>query len=164
MTGALLRCLVPLLLPLTLGCYTYVPADLAAVPLGSHLRAVVDQTTADRLQAAYGTSGTTLDGRLVARDGDVLTLSVPSVPLGSPLGTHALYQQVPVAVPDVVGAERRRLNGFRTGVVLAAGAAAVGVIAARALSGGTGGTSSGTTGGPTESVHAWTLRLAIPLP
>ena len=31
MTGAHLRCLVPLLLPLTLGCYTYVPAGLAAV-------------------------------------------------------------------------------------------------------------------------------------
>jgi hypothetical protein len=149
---------------LQLGCYRYVPADLAAVPVGGHIRAMVNATAADRLHSTYGVAGSTLDGRVVAREGDVVTLAVPSVGLGSPLGTHALYQQVAVAAADVVGVEVRRVDVFRTGVVVAAGAAAASVIAARALNGGSGGTSSGTGGGPTESMRPWTVRVAIPLP
>ncbi len=156
-------CVLPAMAPLG-GCYSYVAADLAAVPVGGHVRAVVDATTADRLHATYGVAGATLDGRVVERADDVLTLSLPSVPLGSPLGTHPLYQQVPVAAADVVGVQVRRLNAFKTGALLAAGATAATVIAVRALSGTTGGTSSGTTGGPTESVRPWAVRVAIPLP
>lgn len=150
---------------LQLACYRYVPAELASVPVGDHVRAVVTATAAERLRSTYGIAGTTLDGRVVGRQGDVLTLSVPSVPLGSPIGAdHSLYQQVPVAMADVVGVDMRKLDVFRTGALVGAGAAAVTVIAVRALSGGTGGTTSGTGGGPTESVRAWGVRVAIPLP
>jgi hypothetical protein len=158
------RCLLALAaLVLGLGCYSYVPADLAAVPVGSHIRAIVRGTAADRLRAAYGVAGPALDGRLVAREAEMLTLSVPSVPLGSPLGTHALYQQVPVAAADVVGVDVRKVDAFRTGAIVAVGAVAATALAAKALSGGSGGTGSGTGGGPTESVRRWTLHLVIPL-
>jgi len=145
---------------LQVGCYRYVPADLAAVPVGGHIRVVVSSTAAQQLQQTYGVAGTVLDGRLAARDGDVLTLFVPSVPLG----THALYQEVPVAAADVVSVDMRKVDAFRTGALAVAGAAAATVIAAGALKGATGGTGSGTGGGPTESVRPWTVRVTIPVP
>jgi hypothetical protein len=150
---------------LQLACYRYVPTELAAVQVGGHVRAVVDATAAERLRTSYGIAGTTLDGRVVGRQGDVLTLSVPSVPLGSPFGAdHPLYQQVPVAPADVVGVDVRSLDVFRTGALLGVGAAAVTVIAVRALGGGTGGTTNGSGGGPSESVRPWTVHVRIPLP
>ena len=156
--------LVGAAIALQLACYRYVPADLTAVPVGGHFRAIVNPTAANQLLATYGVATATLDGRLVARDDDVLTLSVPSVPLGSPLGTHALYQEVPVAAADVVDVSVRKLDALRTGALVAAAAAVTAAITTRALSGATGGTTSGTTGSPTESVRAWEVRLAVPLP
>jgi hypothetical protein len=145
-------------------CYRYVPAELGAVPLGGHLRAVVHEAAAEQLHATYGISGTMLDGRLVGRAGDVLTLSVPSVPLGSPLETHALYQEIPLTAADLVGVEVRKLDAVRTGALVAAGAAATAAITAGALSGVFGRTISGTGGGSSEHVRAWGVRVAVPLP
>jgi hypothetical protein len=153
------------LVALQLGCYQYVPADLTTVPVGGRVRAVVNGTAADRLRSTYGVADPTLDGRVVARDGDVLTLAIASLPLGSALGTHGtLYQEIPVAAADVVGAEVRRVDAFRTGALVAVSAAAATVIAVRAFHGSTGGTGSGTGGGPTESRRPWTIHVAIPLP
>ena len=70
---------VLLAIALQLGGYRYVPTDLATVPVGGHIRTVVNGTASDRLRATYGVAGPTLDGRIVA--------------------PHAAFGAVAVAVP-----------------------------------------------------------------
>ena len=146
-----------------LGCYTYVPATLETVPVGARVRALITPAAEQRLQP-FGVSGTLLVGDVQSRDGDQVSLLVPSVPMGSAYGSRALYQQVVVASSDILRVDLRRLDRFRTGVAVGVAAAAVGAVAFSALGGWSGGSNGDGGGGPAESVRGWALRIPVSWP
>lgn len=147
-----------------LACYTYVPATLDTLPQGVRVRALVTPEAERALLATFGVQqGMTLAGRFQGREGEQVNLLVPSVPMGTGTGSRPLYQQVAVAGADILRVDVRRLNGFRTGVALAAAGAAAAVIAIKAVSGGE---STGPPPGPppSESVRRWIVGISVSWP
>jgi hypothetical protein len=160
-SSALVSARLVVVLLVQAGCYVYVPTTIDAVPDGAGIRALVSSEAEDRIRSTYGiNNGRTLTGSLLSRDREQVSLYLPSVPMGTGLGTKVLYQQIPVAKGDILRIDARRLDAFRTGFA-AVGAAAVLVVAARhAFVGGQGGPPSGG-GGSTDarSVPLWRITL-----
>ncbi len=147
-----------------LGCYSYVPATLDAVPRGAKLRVLLSEE-AERRLASYGVQqGRTLSGEVQGRHGDQVELLALSVPMGAGRGMRPLYQEVTLAPADVVRVDQRRLDPVRTGMVAAAAAAATGVLAWQAFLGPGEATPPPPGGGPAEQVRRWGIRIPIPWP
>lgn len=154
-----------LLLPLVAGCYVYVPASLEAVPEGARVRVWVRPAAEEQLRATFGLPNSQrLEGELVSRSGDQVTLFVPSVPLGTAYGNRPLYQRVPVAAADILRVDLRRLDRFRTGAAVAIAALAALVVAREAFSGAAENLTPPGGEPPPESVRGWTIPLAVPRP
>jgi hypothetical protein len=115
---------------LATGCYTYVPAQFSAIPIGEGVRVYLTQSGVDRLRqiGADALPGLTdrpvLNGRLVRRDATEFSLQVPVGTRQTGFHQAALDQQVTLAVTDLVQVERRRVSGVRSGLA-AAGATAL---------------------------------------
>jgi len=160
------RPLLVLGIALQSACYQYVPATLETVPDGAHVRALITPEAERRLLVTFGVQqGSTLSGQLDGRVGDQLSLMVPSVPIGSGPGSRPLYQRVMMPAADVLRVDLRRLDRFRTGVLVTGAAAVVVGVAWEAFGGGF--FSEQPPGdGPAESVRfpAWGISISIPWP
>jgi len=155
--------LVAILIALQPACYTYAPATLETVPTGARVRVLITSAAEQRLHP-LGVSGTMMTGELLGRNGDSLSLLVPSVPMGSRYESRPLYQQVVVSSGDILRVDLRRLDRFRTGVAVGVAAAVAAAITVQALGGWSGATSGGDGGGPPESVRGWGISIPVSWP
>lgn len=145
----------------SLGCYRFEPGTVDAVPQGSTIRAVLSPTATDRLRERHGIEGRQLDGRVVAANGEALSLWVASVPLSTEFGVRTLYQQVDIPKADVLRVDLRRLDTGKTAMVVVGGAAALAIVGRAMLLGGGKGARPGTGPGPSESVRGWLVVFPL---
>lgn len=129
------RHITPIALALTgavPGCYSYVPARLENVPLGSSVRALLSTEAGVSMSARLGYAAGTLSGKLVANSDQGVLLLVRAPGTGLQPGSAALFQRVDVAHPDVLRVDLRVLSKVRTGGLLAAllGAATIALVQA----------------------------------
>lgn len=143
------------------GCYTYVPATLEDAPVGSRVRALLTPDSQERLRLRHGFEGSSLEGRLEAREGDRLQLFVPSVRRSAELGSQVLYQQVDIMRGDVLRVDVRQVDSFRTAALVVVGAAVTGVVVHATVSGIAGGGSSDGGNGQIESIRGWLILLPL---
>jgi len=137
------------------GCYTYVPATIEAVPVGGRVRALMSTETEVRLRDSLGLELGALRGTLVERDSSRLLIQVPMATGARAFGAHTLYQRIAVSPQDVLRVDVRRMNGLRTGVLAAllAGAAAIVLVQGFGLL--RPGTPEPPTGGPPDLWRRW---------
>lgn len=106
-------------IPVLSGCYTYVPAEPEAVPAGREVRISLSREARTALPEEILAGGPFLRGRLVGRDDDSLMLYIPVVVRQEGTLAAAIGQNVRVPASEVVELQRRELDGFRTGLVVA---------------------------------------------
>jgi hypothetical protein len=114
------------------GCYTYVPASLERVPIGSSVRTFLSTEATLALDEQIGTRTAPLSGRLLERSDTRVVLLVREPGPAARFGSTALYQRVDVAVPDVLRVDVRVLSDVRTGGFVTAllGAVTVAIVMA----------------------------------
>ena len=98
----------------SLGCYTYVPATLDVVPVGTEVRALLSTKTELALRDSLGVDLHPLRGTLVDRQDGRLLLSVRTAVGSRELGSQPLYQRIAVTPQDVLRVEVRRLQRTKT--------------------------------------------------
>jgi len=105
---------------LSLGCYTYSPTTLDAVPVGTRVRALMSTEAELRLRDSLHVDMRSLDGTLVDREEGRLTFEVQTAVGSATFGGQALYQRIALAPQDVLRVDTRRLHPARTaGLALA---------------------------------------------
>ena len=114
---------------LSLGCYTYVPATMNAVPVGARVRALLSSEAEAALHDSLGLDLRTLSGTLVERQDTRLLFQVRTASGSPAFGGQPLYQRIAVNSQDVLRVDVRRTSGFKTGALLAALAGAAAVVA-----------------------------------
>ena len=123
-----------LALPICGACYSYVPAQLSAVPDGTPVRARITSDQAQRVEPLVGRELRVLDGVLVGSSSDSVLLEVPAA---SRIGTggvvQVLHQRVSIPLGGITEVELKRLNRGRTTLVIAGGTAVIGYILLDAL-------------------------------
>lgn len=111
------------------GCFTYVPAELATLPLGESVRVHLARAAPDS-PGAVSADGAPLRGTLVRREGERVFIRVPVASRQEGFSVIPIAQEVGVAARDVLRVERRRRSGTRTALLVAGtGAVAAYVIA-----------------------------------
>lgn len=115
------------------GCYSYEPVRPERVAPGTAVRVRITSEEAARLSDVLPTGARVLDGEFVDRTGAGLTLTVPSAVIDQRRGVTRLHQRIDLPAGEVLGLERRRLDGLKTAAAVGAGAVAVGLIAAFAF-------------------------------
>jgi hypothetical protein len=100
------------------GCFSYMPADPGALPVGSHVRVQLTRLGVAALPEVLDQSGPRLAGTLVWTNNDQLMLRVPAVVDPSNAG---LGQQVVIPTQNVVSFETRRFSSTRTALVVGGG-------------------------------------------
>ncbi|HEY3280203.1 MAG TPA: hypothetical protein VGJ83_06800 [Gemmatimonadales bacterium] len=113
---------------LSFGCYTYVPATLDAVPVGTEVRALLSTEAELALRDSLGVELRPLRGTLVDRQNGRLLLSVRTATGARELGSQLLYQRIGVTPQDVLRVDVRRLQRTKT-VALAVAIAGVATLA-----------------------------------
>ncbi|GBD33562.1 hypothetical protein HRbin33_02556 [bacterium HR33] len=141
------------------GCYRYVPATVETVPEGARVRALLSVSGEERARQ-LGVEGRVVQGTVLARDGGVVSLFVPTVPISVEFGAGPLYQQLDLAAEDVLRVDVRELDKTKTFSLLAGGAAAVTLVAVRSFTGGGPGSRPNPGNEPPESLRGWILPLA----
>jgi hypothetical protein len=109
---------------LAAACYTYAPATLDAVPIGTHVQAVLSSDAEVAWRDSLGVTLRPLRGTVVARDAAHVLLAVRTGSGSAAFGSHALYQQIAVLPEDVLRVDVRRLHPARTGLFMATAALA----------------------------------------
>jgi hypothetical protein len=135
---------------LSLGCYTYVPATLEAVPVGTEVRALLSTEKELALRDSLGVELHPLHGTLVERQGARLLLSVRTATGSRELGSQPLYQRVGVTPQDVLRVDVRRLHRTKTAAFALAVASAGALIAVATVAILRPGSPGGGGGGPPE--------------
>lgn len=107
------------------GCFSYVPADPATVPVGEEIRAHLTRDGLARLEALgrEDLDDPVVAGTLVRRSGDRLSLRIP-VSREAGFVRSDIAQQVTFALEELLRVDRRRLDPARTGLALAGAAGA----------------------------------------
>lgn len=116
-------------------CYTYVPATLDSIPVGTEVRALVSTEGQVRLLHEFGIDSRSIAGKLEAGDDQRVRVAVRAVYAPSTPGIPALYQRVELAPRDLLRLEMRRLDRFKTGGLLALLAATAGTTVILAATG-----------------------------
>lgn len=143
-------------------CYSYVPVELDALNPGAELRARLSAVEAERLSEMLPVVDRVLEGRVLEGDGEAVLLLVPVATRQTGGGLQTLNQRLRLGRDQVVEVELKRLDRWRTGLLVTTGAVVVGVLAARILEGGRSGTRDPGTGDPPESVvPAFTVRDVV---
>ena len=126
---------LPILLSaLMLGCFTYVPAEVEAVPLGTRVRARLTPTGAQAFSTRTGMERETVNGTLVEKRGNSIVFLVRSVSgFQSSSSLDNLYQQIDVPRQDIMLVERKKVHPVKTGVAIAGGMGTLGFFLYRAL-------------------------------
>jgi len=135
---------------LSLGCYTYVPATLEVVPVGTEVRALLSTEKEVALRDSLGVDLHPLHGTLVDRQGARLLLSVRTAIGSRELGSQPLYQRVGVTPQDVLRVDVRRLNRTKTAAFALAVAGAGALLAVATVAILRPGSPGGGGGGPPE--------------
>ncbi|MGH7446325.1 MAG: hypothetical protein ACREK1_01155 [Longimicrobiales bacterium] len=150
MTAA--RCLLVLWLTGLCGCYTYDPARLADVRAEMRVRARLSEEEVARLGSVVPSDGRVIEGEVLERAAGELLLLVPVT--SDVVGTRVetLHQRLRIPDRGIIEIESRRLDRLKTALVLSAGVAVAGGIAAAALTGGYRSDRTGNGGTPPEMV------------
>lgn len=144
------------------GCYRYVPTTVETVSEGARVRAVLTPEAQQRLREIHQFDADGFEGTVVSRTGDRLSLLVSSGPMNAAFGARQVfYQQVDVGRGEIVRADIRQVDPFKTASLLAAGAAAVTAVIIASTSGGDPGTPPPTGNGPPESVRGWLILVPL---
>jgi hypothetical protein len=112
------------------GCYTYAPVAPASAPVGAAVRVRLTAQEAERVHGLLGRDDRLLEGTIMEAVPDAVVIAVPTTAgTATPgLASGQLHQRISVPVPGVVEMETRRLDKFRTGLLVGGIAAAVGVV------------------------------------
>jgi hypothetical protein len=142
------------------GCFTYTPVAADAVSPGAVTRVRLSAAKSERLRQSVPSAGRVVEGKLVAGADDALFLDLPTMKGPAAQPGVVLHQRIRLPLEEVIELEVRRLDHWKTGGLVAAGAIAVGLVIARQFGGGT--TSSNLPpggGGPAE----WQGPVGLPL-
>lgn len=132
------------------GCFTLSPVRMdREIPPG-RIRVHLSDAGASRVAGALGGPASVVDGRLTGSTGDEIVLLVPSTGQAG-FGGEVLYQELHLPKDEVEALQRRKLDRMRTGLAVGGVAAVSGFLLYRSLSGKTGGSPDGGSGGPTEA-------------
>ena len=125
------------LLPFLGACYSYMPIEVAAVRPGASVRARVSSPAANRLAPLlHVADARVITGTLIDSVSDGVLVEVPTIVPGEVGSTfETLHQRVSIARSDLVEFETRKIDRFRTGVIISAAAIAASVVVVRALNG-----------------------------
>jgi hypothetical protein len=93
------------------GCYSYRPATLEAVPVGTDIRGLLGTEARITLEDRYGRRFDQLNGTLVERNGDSVLVETRSV---SAADGRALHQRLAVAQSDMLRVDVKRFDKVRT--------------------------------------------------
>jgi hypothetical protein len=157
---------------LLLGCYTYSPAPLETIPAGTRVRTRLTPVEMARIREILNRDARNIEGEWLGEEAGDLVLRVPVTvaSFGAPGGAGGLGGAVhqPIRIPrgEVVEVEVRRLDRWRTGALVAAGAVIAGVVVVRQFEG-TGGEPGIPPGGGGPAEHRAPIRiplLALPSP
>ncbi|HUR01128.1 MAG TPA: hypothetical protein VM347_01180, partial [Nonomuraea sp.] len=117
------------------GCYSYVPAELATVPLGEGVRVYLSrdgvarlrELGADQIPGAAGEQPV-VQGTLVRRTGSDFSLLIPVTSRQVGFLQTNLGQQVTLPAADAVQVQLRKVSGVKTGLALATSTAGLAYI------------------------------------
>jgi hypothetical protein len=142
------------------GCFTYVPTQIASVPVGEQVQVHLTPRAQVELSQRGRRVEETVRGTLAERRSGQLLLRVPIAAQQDGFRLSAIEQDLPVAEADVVGIDLRRFSGSRTALFVAgaAGGAAlivVTIIAAARRGGGPDGVDP-------EEIRIPILRVSAP--
>ncbi|HEV8305970.1 MAG TPA: hypothetical protein VGQ25_13465 [Gemmatimonadales bacterium] len=140
---------------LSLGCYTYAPVTLDAVPVGAQVRALLSTEAELALRDSLGVELRPLHGTLVDREEGRVLLSVRAGVGSRELGSQLLYQRVGVAPQDVLRVDVRRLQRGKTVAFALAIAGAATIVAIKAVAILRPGSRDNGGGGPPEQLLGW---------
>lgn len=140
------------------GCYRYVPATLETVPEGARVRALLSASGEQRAKQ-LGVARRVVQGTVLSRDGGVVSLFVPTVPISVEFGAGPLYQQLELAPEDILRVDVRELDKTKTFSLLAGGAAALTLVTVRSFSGGGPGPRPNPGNELPESLRGWLVPL-----
>jgi hypothetical protein len=139
----------------SLGCYTYAPATLDAVPMGAEVQALLSTEAEAGLHDSLGITLRPLHGTLVEREQGRVLFAVRTA-VGSPtFGSQPLYQRIGVAPRDVLRVDVRRLHRGKTAALVTSVALAATLATLAALGKLNPGGSGGGGGGPPEQLRGW---------
>jgi hypothetical protein len=96
------------------GCYHYVPVSPGAVASDEEVRVHITPTAAERLSDALGVYSTEIDGRLLARGPDSLTVAVPIERKYRGIALDSSLQSLTLGRSEVVDVRRSELSRGRT--------------------------------------------------
>lgn len=134
------------------GCFSYVPATLDAVPLGTNIRALVSTEAQLRLRDSLGLDARELTGELVSREADRLLVQVRTGTGSREFGSQPLFQRIGLGRGDVLRVDQRRLSVVRTGLLAVAVAGVAVFVAVEGLGALLPGTPEPPPGGPSERI------------
>ena len=148
------------------GCFSYVSAPPSGARLGEQVRVRVSGAEADRLESTLGVNERNIEGELLEQADSNVVLGVAlAVPGQSGTNLIRAQQRITIGRSQLQDIETRRLDKFRTSLLIGGSIAAVVAIAAttgHSLLGG-----SGATGSPNENriprgQPLLRLRLTVP--
>lgn len=115
------------------GCYSYRPVPSGAVPLDAQVRARLSAQQADRLGDVLPAGTRVLEGTVLESGGDALLLLVPVSSQLRGARVDVLNQRLRLSQSDIVELELKELDRGRTGLLVGAGAVALGAIVVAAI-------------------------------
>ena len=140
------------------GCFSYIAMPSAGVHVGDQIRVHLSGAEADRLGAQLGWDDRTIEGELVQQGDTAIVIAASLRPRGADVGLvdRTTVQQIVISRSGVQEVQTRRLDKFRTALLIggAAGVALAVASSTGALQPG----SRGSGGGPNE------VRVPRPLP
>ena len=134
--------LVAVILIASTGCYSYLPAPSAAVPIGAGVRVYLSRSGMDRLQEMGGEeipggalTQPVVQGTLVRRDAERFSIQIPIANRQTGFLQSELGQQVTMVQADAVRFELKKLSPARTGGALVLSTAAIATVIVSILRG-----------------------------
>jgi hypothetical protein len=140
---------------LLLGCYTYVPATLDAVPVGTEVQALLSTEAEGVLHDSLGLTFRPLRGTVVDREQRRVLIAVRTSSGSPAFGSQPMYQRIGVAPQDILRVDVRRLHRSKTGALVVTVALAATLATLGALGKLSPGGRNGGGGGPAEQVVGW---------
>lgn len=117
------------------GCFTYIPSSPQEVAPGQPLRLRLSAEEAARYQDLRLANPRLLEGTLVSRSASELMVEASVGVNDATRGSRALVQQVSVPLSGILEVELKRLDGFKTGLLVAGGGALLTAVIIRSGSG-----------------------------
>ena len=136
------RLVAGLVLLVTTGCYSYVPADFETVPIGGGVRVFLSREGVARVRELGGdqipgaaSDQPVIQGTLVRRTAAEFSVLVPVTSRQSGFQQNPLGQQITLPVADAVQVQRRQVSQLKTGLALAASTAGIAFVIVSIISG-----------------------------